>query len=383
MDFDLSPAQQELVDLIDDVGMREFRPKAFEQRFRREVPRDNLRRLGELGVLGVCLPEAHGGSGRPYLDGLLAIERIAHACPVTGDHAVMAICGPAMFIAEWGTEDQKARYVPPVAAGRSGCWISLTEPEAGTALTDLTTQATMTAEGCRLNGFKRPAGPAEDADFYLVFVRFGPGAKGIGAVIVDRDTPGLTLSEPRRWMGDAPWCELTFADALVPAANVLFTGEAMRKLLGSYTVERCAAGAMVLGIAQIAFEQSVAYAESRTQFGRPIADFQLVQAKLADMYIRLQSARLLLHRAISADTEDGLPDRALSSAAKVATVETACFVCDEAMQIHGAMGMSVDTEPLEWLYRYVRPYAVAGGTSEIHRSMIAAELVGRRFGHRP
>jgi alkylation response protein AidB-like acyl-CoA dehydrogenase len=382
MDFSLSREQQELVDLIDEIGMREFRPKAFEQRFHRKAPRDNLKKLGSLGVLGVCLAPESGGSGRPYLDGLLAIERIAHACPVTGDYALMAICGPAMFISQWGTKLQQEKYVTPVVSGESGCWISLTEPQAGTALTDLTTSASISGERCRLNGFKRPSGFAAAADYFLVFVRFGEGTNGIGAVIVDRDTPGLEISEPKHWTSGTPWCELTFSDAEIPVANVLFTGDAMRKLLGSYSIERCAAGALVIGIAQIAFEKSIEYAEERMQFGRPISDFQLIQAKLADMYIRLESARLLLHKAISTDTEDGLPAKALASAAKVAAVEAACFVTDEAMQIHGAMGMSVEEEPLEWLYRYVRPFAVAGGTSEIHRSMIAAELVGRRFQHR-
>lgn len=383
MDFGLTEDQQELVDRIDEVAMREFRPAAFEQRLRRESPRANLSRLGSMGVLGICLPEEFGGAGRPYLDGLLAIERIAHACPVTGDVAVMAICGPAMFIAQWGTQAQKEKYVAPVVTGETACWISLTEPGAGSALTDLSTRATLVDGRCRLNGFKRPTGLAAGADYFLVFVRFGEGSAGIGAVIVDRETPGLTISEPKHWMSGTPWCELTFTDADIPAENVLFTGDAMRKLLGSYSIERCAAGALVLGIAQIAFEKSIEYAESRTQFARPISDFQLIQAKLADMYIRLESARLLLHKAISMQDADGLPPRVLSSAAKVAAVEAACFVTDEAMQIHGAMGMSLESEPLEWLYRYVRPFAVAGGTSEIHRSMIAAELVGRRFEHRP
>ena len=383
MDFKLTPEQQELVDRIDEVGMREFRPAAFEQRFRRKVPRENLETLGAMGVLGICLPEEYGGSARPYLDGLLAIERIARACPVTGDYAVFAICGPAMFIAQWGTDYQKEKYVTPVVSGKSGCWISLTEPNAGTALTDLSTQATLIEAGCRLNGFKRPVGFATGADYFLVFVRFSEGTNGIGAVIVDRDTPGLEIGEPRHWMSGTPWCELTFNDAEIPHENVLFTGHAMRRLLGSYSIERCAAGALVLGIAQIAFEKALEYVETRRQFGRPISDFQSIQNKIADMFIRMESARLLLHKAISVQDSDGLPPRALSSAAKVAAVEAACFVTDETMQIHGAMGMSVESEPLEWLYRYVRPFAVAGGTSEIHRSMIAGELIGRRFEHRP
>jgi alkylation response protein AidB-like acyl-CoA dehydrogenase len=383
MDFNLSREQQELVARIDDVAMTEFRPTAFEQRFHRTTPRENLRKLGSLGLLGICLPEQFGGSARPYLDGMLAIERISYACPVTGDYAVMAICGPAMFIAEWGTDAQKEKYITPVALGEVGCWISLTEAGAGTALTDLSTTATISGDECRLNGVKRPVALAEESDYFLVFVRFSEGTNGIGAVIVEHDTPGFHISEPHHWMGGTAWCELTFADAVIPADNVLFTGDAMRKLLGSYSVERLAAGARCLGIAEIALEKSIQYAESRHQFGRPISDFQFIQGKLAEMFIRIESARLLLYKAISVETDDGLPPRALSSAAKVATHEAAIFACDEAMQIHGAMGMSFEDEPLEWLYRMVRPLNIAGGTSEIHRSMVAADLVGRRFQHRP
>lgn len=383
MNFELTPDQQELVDRIRAVAMAEFRPAAFEQRFHRTTPRENLKKLGAMGVLGVCLPEEHGGAGRPYLDGMLAIEEISYACPVTGDYAVMAICGPAMFIAQWGTEAQKEKYVRPVVSGEAGCWVSLTEPDAGTALTDLSTTAEMTPDGCRINGVKRPVPPAEGTDYFLVFVRFGEGASGIGAVIVDRETPGLEISAPHHWMGGTRWCQLTFADVEIPAENILFTGDAMRKLLGSYSIERCAAGARCLGMAQIALEKAVEYAESRRQFGRPISDFQFIQGKLADMYIRLESARLLLYKAISVETGQQVPSKAMSSAAKVATHEAACFVCDEAMQIHGAMGMSLEDEPLEWLYRMVRPLNIAGGTSEIHRSMVAAEMVGRRFDHRP
>jgi alkylation response protein AidB-like acyl-CoA dehydrogenase len=292
----------------------------------------------------------------------------------------MAISGPPTFLAKWGTEDQKARYIPGIVAGTTAASISLTEPEAGTDLTALRTAAKVVGDECVLNGLKIFCSNAQLADWFLVFVRFGPGAAGIGAVIVDRDTPGFTISPSHAHMSGKPWSELFFDDAVIPAANVLFDGNGFSRLLASYSLERCAAGAYVLGIAQLALDLAVEYVEQRTQFGRPIADFQFVQGHLSDMYLALEQARLLVYTAASVG-ETGVASRRISSAAKVAATEAACLVTDRAMQLHGGGGMSQDL-PLEWLYRLVRPYTVAGGTSDIHRSMIASELVGRRFDHR-
>jgi len=381
MDFALSPDEQELWDLLTRVALQELRPGFSARRDRAdERPVDELRLLGRLGLLGISLPVECGGSGRSNLEAMLAIERIAWGCPATGELAMMAISGPPTFLARWGTEDQQQRYIPGIVAGETSASISLTEPEAGTDLGALRTAAALRGDECVLNGQKVFCSNAALADWFLVFVRFGPGASGIGAVIVDRDAPGFTIGPSHAHMSGKPWSELFFDDAVVPAGNVLFDGNGFSRLLASYSLERCAAGAYVLGIAQLALDLAVAYVEERTQFGRRISDFQLVQGHLADMYLALEQARLLVHKAVSV-SEAGVAQRLLSSAAKVAATEAACLVTDRAMQLHGGSGMSQDL-PLEWLYRLVRPYTVAGGTSDIHRSMIASELVGRRFDHR-
>ena len=379
MDFSLSPEQAEIRDLCRRVGMERFRPTAFE---RRDFlpPVENLRLLGELGILGLVLPEAYGGGGRPEVDAVIAIEEIAHACPVTGDHALMAITGPAGFIAKYGTEEQSRRYVPPVCAGEERFAISLSEPEAGTALTDLKARAELRGGECVLNGQKTFCSRAAESDHILVFVRFAPGTDGIGAVVVHRDTPGLTIGKTHLHMSGSRWNELFFEDATIDEADVLLTGQAFRRLMAAYSLERCGAAAYVLGIARIALELATEYAGSRRQFGRPISDFQFVQGKLADMYVALEGARLLVHRAV-AQGDDGLPTRLESSAARIAATDAACMVTDAAMQIHGATGMDQEM-PLEWLYRCVREHSVAGGTNDIHRSMVAAELLGRRIDHR-
>jgi alkylation response protein AidB-like acyl-CoA dehydrogenase len=380
VNFDLDEDTREIRDLARRVAIERLRPGAFERRHAYEFPAENIKLLGDLGLLGLCLPEEYGGGGRPELDAILVIEQLGWGYPVTGARAVMAMTGPCSFIAKFGTAEQKKRYIPPVCAGEERWSISLTEPQAGSALTDMATRAEIVGDTCVINGGKTFCGAAADSDHILVFVRFGPGVSGIGAVIVHKDTPGLTLSPRHEFMSGSSWYELFFDDATVPASDVLFDGDGMRKLLSAYSLERCGTGALVLGIAQLAMDMSIEYAEQRQQFGRPISDFQMIQDKLARMYIKLESARLLTYRAI-ARSSNGLPSRIDSSAAKVAATVAATEVCHEALQIHGAAGMTREM-PLEWLYRVVRPYQVAGGTTEIHLSMVASELVGRRFDHR-
>lgn len=380
MEFSLSQDEQALVDLIDRIGAEKFQPRAFARRNENSHPSDNMRLLGELGILGVCLPVELGGQGCDALSGVLAIEHIARWCPRTSISATMAIAGPGMFIAKWGTEQQKARYLPAIRMGEANMSIALTEPDAGSALTDLATRAELSGGKCRLYGRKTFCSHAGWDGQVLVFCRFAPGTSGIGAVIVERGMPGFTMSEPHYHLNGIPWWELFFDNAEVPEENVLFSGDGFRKLMSSYSLERCASAASSIGIAQAALDMAREYAVERKQFGRPICDFQFVQDKLANMYLALEQARLLLYKAVKGG--HGAVGRLESSAAKVAGTEAAVFVCDQAMQIFGGSGMSQEM-PLEWMYRMVRTATVAGGTSDIHRGMIASELVGRRFEHRP
>lgn len=381
MDFDLNDDQRQLVALLEKVGRERFRPHAFARRFDPDtLPRENLRLLGELGVLGLCMPESVGGGGQAYVNGLLALETITHACPMTGNYALMIITGPPMFVAKWGTDAQKRKHLPPALAGEESWAISLTEPQAGTDLGALKTSARIDGSRCLINGHKIFCSSAPLADKFLVFVRFGPGAKGIGAVIVGKDTPGFTVGAAHRHMCGEPWAELFFDDAQIPVDDVLFDGDGFSRLLSTYSLERCAAGIRTLAEARIAFDLAVDYAKERQQFGRPIAQFQMTQARLADMYMRYDAARLQVYRAAQAGDES--PDARLhTSVAMVAATEAAAYVCEQAMNVFGGSGMSQDL-PLEWLYRRVRAMWAAGGTSDIHRSMIAANLLGMRFDHR-
>ncbi|MGC1237692.1 MAG: acyl-CoA dehydrogenase family protein [Acidimicrobiales bacterium] len=380
MDFRFSPEEQEIWDLLTKVGTERFRPSAFERKLDHSPPRENLELLGELGILGLCMPKEFGGSERPDVEGILAIERITWACPATGSYAMMSIGGPSMFIARWGTDQQKSKYLPPIMAGTLFTSVSLTEPDAGTALTDLRTRAEIKGDVCLINGQKTFCSSAPHSDLFLVFVRFWAGVGGIGAVLVDRNTPGFTIGPTHHFMGGQSWAELYFDNAEVPLENILFEGNGFKSLMSTYNIERAAGGATMLGTAQIAMDMAVSYAKERKQFGRSIGEFQFVQGRLAEMYMAMESARLLLYKA-AANGDDGTAARLDSSVMKVVTHEVATSVIHNAMMIHGASGMTQDL-PLEWLYRLVTPYLIAGGTVDIHRGMIAGELIGMRINHR-
>jgi alkylation response protein AidB-like acyl-CoA dehydrogenase len=381
MNFNLTGEEAEIRDLVRKVGRERLRPGAFERRHEFEPPVEELQLLGELGILGMCLPEEYGGSGRRELDAIIALEELAYACPVTANFALLTLTGPSSFISKSGTAEQKARYLPALSDGSERFSISMTETEAGSALTDLKTKAEVRGDECIVNGQKIFCSGAPHSHHFLVFVRFGPGTNGIGTVIAHHDTPGLTISKAHRHISGEPWSELYFDDAVIPEGDILVKGGAFRQLMSAFSLERCGAAAYCLGVARIAFEMACEYVEDRRQFGRRLTDFQMVQGKLADMHIALEAARLMVYRAI-VQSDDGLPSRLDSSAAKIAATDAACFITDTAMQLHGGTGMSQEM-PLEWLYRVVRPYKVAGGTSDVLRSGMASELVGRRLNQRP
>lgn len=382
MDFRLSDDQRELVELLEKVGREKLRPGAFEARFSPdEKPTEKLKVLAELGILGMCFPADCGGGEQPFVNGILAIEKITENCPMTGHYALMAIGGPPMFLAKWGSENQKKTYLPAVLRGEETWSISLTEPVAGSDLTALKTHARIDGDRCIVNGHKIFCSFANVNDRFLVFVRFSEGAKGIGAVIVSRDTPGFKIGPTKRHMSGAPWCELFFDDAEISVEDVLLEGNAFRKLMSTYSLERCAGAVTNLADAHVALNFAIEQAKDRTQFGRRIADFQMTQARLANMYMRYEGARLLLYKA-AVEGDESPSARLNTSIAMVAATEAAAYVCEQAMNIFGGSGMSQDF-PLEWLYRRSREYWAAGGTNDIHRSMIAADILGLHFDHRP
>lgn len=380
MDFELSPEQEALRLRARDLADRVFAPRASRWDENEEYPWENVKDLVAAGFMGMTVPREWAGPDRPLLDVVLVIEEIARACGVTGRIVVEGNLGTVGALRAYGTDRQKRRYFPWILEGEKPA-IAITEVSAGSAATDLETRAEETEAGFLLIGHKRYITGAGTSRLYLVYARFGdrPGAEGIGGVLVERDTPGFTIGrrEPMMGLRGIPEGELHFDRCRVERENLLVgPGEGFKRLMRAYNGQRLGAATVALGLAQGAYERAIAYAAERRQFGRPIADFQGIRWKLADMALRLDAARLLIHRA-AARAGRGFPDALEASKAKTFAAEMAQGVTTEALQIHGAAGYG-RTLPLERMMRDARMFAIGGGTLEMMRNLIADRLLPSR-----
>ena len=343
---------------------------------------ENARRLAEQGFLGVTMPEEYGGLGLSLFDAILIIEELCRVCPTSGRLAYHTSIGIANFINVLGTPEQKQKYLPRIIQGKLFVALGMSEPDAGSAATDLKTTAVEDGDYYRLNGSKIFVSEAHLADLFVVYARFGNTGRpsDIGAILVERGTPGFTVGVPEENMSGEIQCALYFDDALVPKENVLVTNNAFKALMGVYNGVRLGYAAQTLGIAQAAFDRTVEYVKERKQFGKEICEFQGVQWMIADMYMQLEAARTLLYRAAAAATNNK-PDKNAVSVAKIYVAEAAKKITDDCIQLHGGYGFSKQY-PLEWYYRCVRAASIAGGTVQVHRTMLAADILGRKFDQR-
>ncbi|HXH82526.1 MAG TPA: acyl-CoA dehydrogenase family protein [Candidatus Tectomicrobia bacterium] len=370
---------------------RELADTVFAERAARwdateEYPWDNVKDLVRAGFMGMTIPAAYGGSERPVLDVVLVIEEIARACGITGRIVVEGNLGVVGALEAYGTAAQKRRWFPWVLQEGEKPAICISEPGAGSAATDLTTRAERVANGWRIDGHKCWITGAGTSRLYLVFARFDgtPGDEGIGALLVERDTPGFRIGRREFMMGlrGIPEGELHFDGCVVPADHLLVgPGDGFKKLMRAYNGQRLGAATVALGLAQGAYERALAYATQRRQFGRPIADFQGIRWKLADMAIRLDAARLLIHRA-AARAGRGFPDALEAAKAKTFAAEAAQEITSQALQIHGAAGYGRSL-PLERMMRDARMFAIGGGTVEMMRNLIADHILPSRARWRP
>jgi hypothetical protein len=329
------------------------------------------------GFMGLTIDPKYGGGGRPLVDAILVVEELAKVCGTVARICVDANTAVQKAIAEFGTEDQRARYLPQVVAGDKPA-IAITEPEIGSAATSITTRAEKRGDHYVLNGEKRWITGAGVTNLYLVFARFEgqEGAPGIGGLLVEGQTPGLSVPKIRVMMGvrGMPEGDVVFRDCRVPAANVLAPpGQGFKRLMTAYNVQRLGAATVALGIAQGAFDLAAGYAVRREQFGQPIGEFQGIQWMLADMMIQLEASRMLIYRA-AANAGHGFPDKVESAAAKVHSADTAIAVTNMALQIHGAAGYSCDL-PLERMVRDARMFAIGGGTAQMQRNLIGRDVL--------
>jgi alkylation response protein AidB-like acyl-CoA dehydrogenase len=383
--INLTDEQRQLQETAARIARDRYRPKALEWDESRQIfPDEERKMLGELGFLGISMPEEYGGSGLPILDTLLAIEEFAKECRPAAFQVFESNTGPAQVINQLGNEEQKRRWLPPVVAGKATVALGISEPDAGSAATDMTTKARLDGDRYILNGVKRWISNGGYADQYLVYCRLNdePGSRGIGALIVDADSPGFSCGIQEKLMGfrGIPSCDLIFEDVEVPAENLLIGPGGFRRLFQAFSLERLGNSTMSLAIGQAATESSLAYAQERLQFGKPLVEFQGIQMLLAEMVREVYAARLLIYSA-AVDAGHGLPDSLRVSLAKCTANEMAKRVSDLAMQVHGGNGYTEDYG-IERLHRDAHGWAIAGGTPTMQRIRILSELLGRSFDQR-
>ncbi|WP_176590613.1 acyl-CoA dehydrogenase family protein [Sphingobium sp. EM0848] len=385
MDFTLNDDQQSLQEAARNFARNELPDIARDLENRNAPPSQELiRRYAEQGFLGVNVAPEYGGLGLGNLEALIVVEEFAKISSAVAFPIFESCVGPVRAIEHFGSEALKRRVIPKVCRGEIVVAVSMSEPDAGSALTDLKTRAEIRGDEVVLNGTKRWCSGGGHADGYVVYCRMSddPGAKGIGAVYVEKDAPGLTFGPNETLMGfrGVPSSDLYFDDAHVPRENIIVPAGGFRKLMEAFDLERCGNATMSLGQASGALEDVLAYVQERRQFGKPIVDFQAVQLRLAEMQMRVDAARLLIYRA-AANSEKGLPSVLESSLAKCFANEISREVTGHAVQLMGAYGYSSEF-PMERRLRDAWGWGIAGGAIDIQKTNITSAMIGRRFDQR-
>ena len=385
MDFRLTEEQQELQQAARTFARAEL-PAIAAQLERDNAPpsRELIKRYADMGFLGINVSGDLGGLGLGNIEALVGLEEFAKISSAVAFPIFESSVGPVRAIEHFGSDALKQRIVPKVCSGEMIVAVSMSEPDAGSALTDLKTKGMVKGDRLIINGTKRWCSGGGHADAYVVYCRLSddPGAKGIGAVLVEKDAPGLSFGPNEELMGfrGIPSSDLNFDDCEVPADNIIVPAGGFKKLMEAFDLERCGNATMALGQASGALEDVSHYVQERMQFGKPIAEFQAVQLKLAEMYMKTEAARLLIWRAAS-NAEDGLPSILESSSGKCFSNAIAREVCGDAMQLMGAYGYSKDF-PMERRLRDSWGWGIAGGAIDIQKVNIASAMLGRRFDQR-
>jgi alkylation response protein AidB-like acyl-CoA dehydrogenase len=381
MDFNLNVEQRLFRDSVRAFAERHLAEGALERAHTDAYPWDVAKLMAKQGLLGITISEADGGQGGTLMDAVIAIETVASVCPRSADVVQAGNFGPIRVLAEYANDEQKQRILKPLLAGEKVIAVAMTEPEAGSAVTDLKTSATPDGDGFRINGSKVFTTHGRYADFLLAYVRYGPGLNGIGSVLISKEMDGFSTGQPVNFLSGEEWTQLYFDNLYVGPENVLLGEGGFRKQIAGFNVERIGNTARALALGRFAFETAREYALTREQFGRPLCEFQGLQWKFADMKIALDSAQLLLYRA-ACNADEGFPSAEETSIAKVACNTTGFNVANESMQIMGGAGYSQDNL-VEYCFRRTRGWLIAGGSPEMMKNRIAEIIFDRRFPQRP
>jgi len=380
MDFKLTEDQQMLQKMAKNLASEKFKPKAFTWDKTDEYPWENLKTLATHGLIGITLPQEDGGGGGAVFDAVLVIEQIAMVCPHTADLVQLGNFGAIRALSQYGSKELKMRVLPILLKGETTISTAMSEPDAGSAATDLRAKGRIEGDTVVIDGSKI-FNTNPQARFFLVWLRFGNDVKSSGAVIVERETPGFLFGKMEKFMSGQSHCMLYFDQCRVPLQNVVLREDGFRKLLTAFNVERAGNATRSLALAQLAFDLAVEHAKVREQFGRPISEFQGIQWKFAEMKMKLDAARLLIYRAV-VNAGDGRLSAVETAVAKAFTNEAAFWVANEALQIMGGYGYSTEF-PFEYILRRVRGWMIGGGTTEMMKNRIAEGIFDRHFSQRP
>jgi alkylation response protein AidB-like acyl-CoA dehydrogenase len=336
--------------------------------------------MASQGLLGITIREADGGQGGSLIDAVIAIEEVAAACPRSADVVQAGNFGPIRVLAEYGSDSQKKRYLDPLLKGEAVISVGMTEPDAGSAVTELKTSATADGDGYRINGSKVFTTHSAYADVILTYVRFGPGVGGIGSVLIETKAKGVSRGKASSFMSGEEWAELRFEDVHVPRDRVLLGEGGFKKQIAGFNVERIGNTARSLALGRYAYERARQWAMQRRQFGRLLCEFQGLQWKFADMKIKLDAGQLLLYRA-AANADRGFPSAEETAVAKAYCNQAGFEVANEALQVMGGLGYSQE-ELVEYCLRRCRGWMIAGGSIEILKNRIAESVFERSFSQR-
>ena len=382
MDFSLTDEQQQLRRTVREFAETEIAPHVMEWDEASHFPSEIIPKLGEMGLLGVIFPEKYGGAGLGYIEYVIAIEELSR---VDGSVGIIVAAHNSLctnHIYKFGSEEQRQKYVVPLAQGKKlGCW-SLTEPQAGSDAGGTRSVAVKRGNCWVLNGAKTftTNGHYADVCVAMAVTEKSKGSHGISAFILEKGMPGFRPGKKENKLGlrASDTSEVVFSDCCIPTANLLGQeGEGFINSLQVLDGGRISIAALGLGMAQGAYEAAVKYAKERKQFGKSISEFQAIQFKLADMATQIEAARLLVYSAAWLADRKDVRFTKESSMAKLYTSEVAVRVANEAVQVFGGYGFVKDY-PAEKYYRDVKLCTIGEGTSEIQRLVIARQILGKK-----
>jgi len=375
LQFELTEDQRMMLDTVKRVRKDVIEPNA-KRWLDGEFPYENMDALAEIGILGMAVPEEYGGIGASVLDTVLVLEEIAKGCYVTAMAVLGEVGTQCRILSHYGSDELREKYLPKLLKGKCILAICMTEPDCGTDLGSMKTNASVMNDRVILNGAKTMISRAEEADLFVIFTRVNnaPGTKGIGCVFVEKAAKGLTADACYHTMGGENLADVRFEDVEVPIENLGLGEGSLRKLLGAFNTQRCLNPAICLGMAEASLEESIRFMRDRKAFGNSIGDFQGMRWKVASMLTEIEAGRSILYRA--AATAEPFPNPTLAAMAKIYVNEMSIKVCSEGVQLHGGYGF-LDDFAVSRNYRGVRYGTLGGGTTETLRNFVGRELVER------